>query len=611
MNRRLPPLETPSWRDERLEVCGFTTRGASPPVAVTCDRQEHGRQVHFVASKASPAAGDALWTTTPGLPIAIRVADCVPILLWDPDAGAVAAIHAGWRGTALDIVGNAVREGQSLGVVPERLKAAIGPSIGPCCFEVGNEVVEALRGCGLSEQEFRARPGPRGRPHIDLRAGNRVLLLRAGLEDENIEDVGGCSHCDAQRYESYRRDGERSGRMHGIIALAQLLLLLGITVLMAAGCKAEEPQPDPDLLISARADAAQQMVQQGNTAEAEIELRALLAERPDDAHLRSLLARALHLQERYTEALVQGRLALGIDPDLWQAAYNLACSSAALGDLDESIRWLQVALRSGEPSALEVARDPDLQSLHGDQRFAFYLLTGILSRAEKDVLAWVHPASLQVGDLATVSLTAIALNRPLMAPREQVEVTPAMPLPAGFIRPISRRETFSTVEEGGREFAHRTFRYTFEVLRSGQMQLGPFEVRQGDSVHWTETLLLRVRDSNGAAAPASAPSLRLPGEFFASPSQVDEQLRLNHQQRGGAVVALDPLSAQSSESPWNARAGSESRYFQFRSAGTERLPLSLPALQPHVFRSILMQRGTEGLSHVAELRPAVEASLRE
>jgi len=596
-------VESPSWRDERLARCEFTLRDSAPPAAVTCGRQEHGRQVHRIDAPAAPPLGDGLWTQTPGLAIAIRVADCVPVLLWDPEAAAVAAVHAGWRGTALDIVGAAVGEGVSLGVEPRRLKAAIGPSIGPCCFEVGDEVVAGLVDCGLSEQEFGLRAGPRGRPHVNLRSANRRQLRRAGLQDCNIEDVGGCSYCDADRYESFRRDGDRSGRMHGIIALAPMLLALGLSALFAMGCSAPEPEVDTDLLLAERIDAAQQMLGDGRTGLAETELRALLAERPDDAHLRALLARALHLQGRYTEALVQGRLGLGIDPQLWQSAYNLACSSAANGDIDQGIRWLQVALRSGVPTKQDVVNDPDLQPLKDDHRFAYYVKTNILLRDDKDVLAEIDRPMVTVGESANLKLSVVALNRPLMAPREEVEVRPKNPFPSGFIHPISRKESFSTGEQGGREFAQRTFLYTFEVLREGLLQFGPFEVRQGDSVHFTQPVLLRVNHDSGTMRPSTVgQTLIEPGEFFASPSIADKQLRLLHERRGGAVVALDPLAKESIESPWNFDGEAGSRFFQFRAARIDRLPLSLPPRQPQVFRSTLVQRGTEGLSHVAELR---------
>jgi hypothetical protein len=391
--------------------------------------------------------------------------------------------------------------------------------------------------------------------------------------------------------------------MHGVIALAKVALLLCLGLGLGVGCSNELTVEQTQALFVERVNRAQDMTRKDDAEGAETLLRELLIASPDDAHLRSLLARSLHLQHRYLEAVVQGRLALGIDPNLWQAAYNLACSSAALGDLDQSIRWLQVALRSGVLTAREITADPDLVSLQNDHRFSFYLATGLLSRDEKDALAFVQPTSVLVGELATVTVTAISLNRPLMSPREHVEVRQARPFPSKLIRPVSRRETFSTGEDGDREFAQRTFQYTFEVLHSGVMQFGPFEIRQGEAVHWTEPLLLRVQGKPGAAQKETPPGVLPVEHFFASPSVVDDALLDQHKERGGSIVELDPLSEDSMESPWSRKSGSESRFFQFRSASIERLPASLPPRQPQVFRSILVQRGTEGLSHVAELRP--------
>jgi len=188
--------------------------------------QVHGATVHVVRRKEggeppdAPAEGDGLWTDSPGLPIAVRVADCVPILLWDPVARAVAAVHAGWRGTAADIVGAAIRAGAVLNVRPERLFAAIGPCISGARFEVGPEVVQGLRSAGLQDEQFGLHTGPRGRPHVDLRLANRALLVRAGVLDENIEDVGGCTFDQPDLHHSWRRDGAAAGRMRGIIELA-------------------------------------------------------------------------------------------------------------------------------------------------------------------------------------------------------------------------------------------------------------------------------------------------------------------------------------------------------------------------------------------------------
>ena len=604
MNSSDPLLESPRWRDARLQVCGFTLADYKLGNVVSCATQEHGARVHIHHHPPGPEVGDGLWTSSPGVVIAIRMADCVPILLWDPQAPAVAAIHAGWRGTAKNIVGNAVAKGAALGVLPRRLRAAIGPCIGLCCFEVGDEVVEALRAADLGDSDIQVQAGPRGRTHVNLRSANRVLLKRAGLIDSNIDDVGSCTYCTADRYQSYRRDGASSGRMHGLIALARGALLLCFALVVAQGCS-DGRRPEPtEVSFAERADQAQSMTQSGDLDAAETLLRALLNERPDDAHLRAVLARNLHNQRRFTDAQVQGRLALGVDPEFWQAAYQLAYSSAAEGDLDQSIRWLQLALRAGVITAREVASDPDLLALQEDHRFSFYLATGILSRDEKDVLALVQPSSVRVGEMATVTVTAISLNRPLMSPREPVELRLVRPFPVGFIAPVSRRETFSTGEDRDREFTQRTFQYTFEVLRSGAMQLGPFEVRQGDAVQWTDPLILKVQaNPEHGSGPTQSSGVAVQ-RFFASPSVVDRDLQAAHEQQGGVVVKLDPLSDLPIESPWSDGANTDSRFFQFRSASITQLPGSLPRRQPRVFRSILVQRGTEGLSHVAELRLA-------
>ena len=130
-------------------------------------------------------------------------------------------MHAGWRGTAANIVGAALAfAARELGVRPESVYAAIGPCISRARFEVGPEVVQALLDAGIPEPALRAITGPGGKPHVDLRSANRALLRAAGVPDRQIEDVGGCTFSEP-RYESYRRDGADSGRMTAIIALAE------------------------------------------------------------------------------------------------------------------------------------------------------------------------------------------------------------------------------------------------------------------------------------------------------------------------------------------------------------------------------------------------------
>ncbi len=583
-------MERPTWADDpRLGPCGFSLRGRPSPPALSFVTQVHGADVVVVGPGDRPLEGDGLWTTTPGLAVAVRVADCVPILLWDPEAGAVAAVHAGWRGTAQDIVGHALRVGASLGVDPSRARAAIGPCISRDAFEVGPEVVAGLRSLGLDEGALRLQTGPQGRPHVDLRSVNRALLRRAGLRDEHIEDVGGCTVSDPGRYESYRRDGARSGRMRGIIALAGALLLAWLPA-----CKPEPIDP------AATLDGAQQALEQGGAVRAEVDVRGWLEQHPDDALARALLGRALHAQGRHREASVQSRLALGIDPGLWQAAYNLACHHAALGDVDHAIHWLQAALASDQITREQVRADPDLASLLNDHRMAFYLAGGVLSRQEEDAIAMVSPRAVAVGDPVTLTVVALSLNRPLMGERHPLELRPLRPLPPNVLEPRTRRETFSTGDEGGREYAQRTLHFGFRPTTAGTVPLGPFKVQEADRQHRTTTVLLDV--GPGTAPDQGPPAEALGGGFLRAPSEVDGALIDDHIARGGALVVLEADDPMPADAPWTPGPKGDTRVFRYRAVDLEALPDSLPPRQDPVFRSILVQRASEGWSHVWEIR---------
>jgi hypothetical protein len=169
------------------------------------------RQVHSAsvidARPGDNGPGDALTTGLPGLGLAVVTADCVPVLL---AAGSeIAAVHAGWRGLAGRIVPAAVER------LWRRQRGAIiawiGPAIGPCCYEVGEDV--AARVAGASAPEV-IRDGTRGRPHLDLAAAARLQLRGLGVED--VRETGGCTRCD-ERLCSYRRDGPRAGRNVALI----------------------------------------------------------------------------------------------------------------------------------------------------------------------------------------------------------------------------------------------------------------------------------------------------------------------------------------------------------------------------------------------------------
>jgi polyphenol oxidase len=178
-------------------------------------RQVHGTVVQEAPWEGTPA-GDASVAWTPGLLLGIETADCLPVLLVDPVRRAVAAAHAGWRGTAACVAEAAVRALVALGSRPPDLLAALGPGIGPCCYEVGEELREAF---GPEGAPF-FRPGPRGRPHLDVRGVNRAQLVAAGVPPTRIHEVDACTCCRADLFHSYRREGRGAGRMISWVGFA-------------------------------------------------------------------------------------------------------------------------------------------------------------------------------------------------------------------------------------------------------------------------------------------------------------------------------------------------------------------------------------------------------
>jgi YfiH family protein len=164
---------------------------------------------------------DAIVTDRPGVAIGIKTADCAPVLLFDRRTQAIAAVHAGWRGTALGIAGKAVRVmGERFSSRPEDLSAVIGPSIGPCCYEVDEPVFEAMSHHGEAERVL--RPGSwEGRWMFDLPLANRMQLERAGVPSGRISAAGLCTCCREDLFFSHRRDGEKTGRHLNFILLLQ------------------------------------------------------------------------------------------------------------------------------------------------------------------------------------------------------------------------------------------------------------------------------------------------------------------------------------------------------------------------------------------------------
>ena len=155
---------------------------------------------------------DAVATHCPGVAVAVSTADCVPVLLFDPESRACAAVHAGWRGMAAHIIRASVEAMQArYGTQPARLYAAVGPSIGPDRFEVGDEVVESFLAAGFNESAV-VRRYPSQRPHIDLWAAAVEELTACGVELEHIEVAGLCTREHSDEFFSARALGVRSGR---------------------------------------------------------------------------------------------------------------------------------------------------------------------------------------------------------------------------------------------------------------------------------------------------------------------------------------------------------------------------------------------------------------
>lgn len=156
---------------------------------------------------------DAIITNVPGIAISVTTADCVPVVLYDPEHRVAAAIHAGWRGTAQEIVRHTIERMSALyGTNPARLQAGIAPCIGVEVYEVGSEVVDALRSVGYSVEGMAIRNCVSGKMHIDLAAANADLLLRCGVELDRIEVCGICTHRNSRDFYSVRALGSATGR---------------------------------------------------------------------------------------------------------------------------------------------------------------------------------------------------------------------------------------------------------------------------------------------------------------------------------------------------------------------------------------------------------------
>jgi len=208
------PLRDPLLEGRGIEHA-FGLRDAPEPAGCLRARQVHGATVARVDARGRvvPGEADAVLCERAGVPVGVVTADCVPVLLAGASGHHVAAVHAGWRGLAAGVVEAAASE--LAAAAGEPLVAAVGPHIRVCCYEVDAPVVDALTTrFGAPVVEGALQPSRPGHHRVDLEALALADLARAGLSPAGVGTAAaGCTACDAERFHSYRRDGEASGRM--------------------------------------------------------------------------------------------------------------------------------------------------------------------------------------------------------------------------------------------------------------------------------------------------------------------------------------------------------------------------------------------------------------
>ena len=174
--------------------------------------QVHSNRVRFVSEGGTYPSTDGLVTKVPGLTLAIQVADCAAVLLWDSDNKIIAAVHAGWRGAVGNIVSRGIKEMTKHGGDIKQLKAFVSPCISEKNFEVGAEVAEQFPDQFVNDTDF-------VKPHVNLKACIKHQLQNAGISDHNIEICSECTIDSSDKFYSFRREGDKSGRMMALISI--------------------------------------------------------------------------------------------------------------------------------------------------------------------------------------------------------------------------------------------------------------------------------------------------------------------------------------------------------------------------------------------------------
>jgi len=212
-------------RDNRAQLSLLTN---AFPGLLTFGRQVHGNNVAVVTGSSIGSGAtetetaipdtDAMVTNIPDVPLVVLLADCCSISIYDPVSNAIALAHAGWRGTAAGIAAAAVSKMTSeFGSSPADLVAGIGPSIGPCCYKVGKEVLEQFEKTypDLVDDIFYYR----NKYKLNLQKANRLILTSTGVPDDHIETAGLCTSCSTDLFYSHRAERGNTGRFSALIML--------------------------------------------------------------------------------------------------------------------------------------------------------------------------------------------------------------------------------------------------------------------------------------------------------------------------------------------------------------------------------------------------------
>lgn len=204
--------EREQFKDVLADEYNISTEAIYLPI------QKHTNRIQVIESPSEPVIADAVITSRKKFLIGVMVADCVPILLYDPQKEAAGVVHAGWKGTAAEILKITIAAmEQRYGSVPGDILTAIGPSIRQCGYEVDEEVKTAVQGA-TGEGDYFSQKGDKY--VLDLSAANRIQAITSGIQKENIWQSGDCTFCNPERFYSYRYSkGLVSGRQGGFIGM--------------------------------------------------------------------------------------------------------------------------------------------------------------------------------------------------------------------------------------------------------------------------------------------------------------------------------------------------------------------------------------------------------